>query len=65
MQVFNRYEVKYLITADQVDKIIQQLLNSGKMRLDKYNQAGDWYPIQSLYFASIRMSSHSRHCGWN
>lgn len=53
MQVFNRYEVKYLITADQVDKIIQQLLNSGKMRLDKYNQAGDWYPIQSLYFASI------------
>ncbi|TVV39093.1 polyphosphate polymerase domain-containing protein [Weissella cibaria] len=53
MQVFNRYEVKYLITADQVDKIIQQLLNSGKMRLDKYIQAGDWYPIQSLYFASI------------
>jgi hypothetical protein len=52
-QVFNRYEVKYLLTTDQFDTIRHALLVSGHMRADAYNQDGETYPIQSLYFASV------------
>ena len=53
MQVFNRYEVKYIITQAQYEGILQALLAEERMRLDRYNQTGESYPIQSLYYASV------------
>lgn len=53
MQVFNRYEVKYIITQAEYEAILQALLATEDMRLDRYNQTGESYPIQSLYYASV------------
>ena len=53
MQVFNRYEVKYIITQAEYEGILQALLATEDMRLDRYNQTGESYPIQSLYYASV------------
>lgn len=53
MQVFNRYEVKYIITQAQYEGILQALLAAEQMRLDRYNQTGESYPIQSLHYASV------------
>ena len=60
MQVFNRYEVKYIITQAEYKAILQALLATEDMRLDRYNQTGESYPIQSLYYASVTDAVSSR-----
>ena len=48
IEVFNRYEKKYLITRQQYDSIIAAMKNH--MVLDRYNENGESYKICNIYY---------------
>ena len=47
-EVFNRYEVKYMLSTDQKDAVIEALLD--QMNLDPYNSGGKYYTICNIYY---------------
>lgn len=47
LEVFNRYEVKYLLSTEQFHKLVQ--IVPQYMNTDKYNQDGKPYTICNLY----------------
>ena len=47
-EVFNRYEVKYMLSTDQKDAVIEVLLD--QMNLDPYNSGGKYYTICNIYY---------------
>ena len=47
-EVFNRYEVKYMLSTDQNDAVIEALLD--QMNLDPYNAGGKYYTICNIYY---------------
>lgn len=53
--VFERYELKYLLTAQQKQRLLEQM--QGKMQLDRYGRT----TIRNLYFdtADFRLIRHS------
>ncbi|MFB5661032.1 polyphosphate polymerase domain-containing protein [Alteribacillus sp. HJP-4] len=51
-EIFQRYELKYLIPFWKYEEIAQQLVHSGKMRYDKFGDRFGNYNIVSLYFDS-------------
>ena len=48
IEVFNRYEKKYLLTRQQYDSIIAAMKNH--MGLDRYNENGESYKICNIYY---------------
>ena len=48
IEIFNRVELKYILTQDDVDELIP-LLNE-KMKSDVYNPDGKTYPVSNVYF---------------
>lgn len=48
IEIFNRVELKYILTQDDVDELIP-LLNK-KMKSDVYNPDGKTYPVSNVYF---------------
>ena len=48
IEIFNRVELKYLLTQNDVNQLIP-LLNE-KMKSDAYNPGGKTYPISNIYF---------------
>ena len=48
IEVFNRYEKKYMITRQQYDSIIAAMKNH--MVLDRYNENGESYKICNIYY---------------
>lgn len=51
-EIFQRYELKYLIPFDKYQAIAKELIESGKMRYDKFGDGFGRYNIVSLYFES-------------
>lgn len=51
-EIFQRYELKYLIPFDKYKAIAKALIDSGKMRYDKFGDGYGRYNIVSLYFDS-------------
>ncbi|WP_337033472.1 polyphosphate polymerase domain-containing protein [Paenibacillus illinoisensis] len=48
IEVFNRYESKYLLTDEQYERFYRDLLKY--MELDAYNKKHEFYSISNLYF---------------
>lgn len=48
IEVFNRYESKYLLTDEQYEAFYNDLLHY--MELDEYNKKHEFYSISNLYF---------------
>ncbi|MBR5933829.1 MAG: polyphosphate polymerase domain-containing protein [Treponema sp.] len=48
IEIFNRVELKYILTQDDVDNLIPLL--SEKMNSDAYNPDGKTYPVSNVYF---------------
>ncbi|GHV36966.1 molecular chaperone [Clostridia bacterium] len=48
IEIFNRYENKYLVDADTLPRLQSRL--SDCMELDAYNKKFDTYPISNLYY---------------
>ncbi len=48
IEVFNRYENKYMLDADTFEKLQNRL--SDAMKLDAYNEKQETYPITNLYY---------------
>lgn len=48
IEVFNRVEIKYLLTQDQVESLVPVL--EEHMEKDRFNKDGKTYPISNLYF---------------
>lgn len=68
IDVFKRYEIKFLITREQYGFLSQLMYD--RMRLDEYNEGGRLYGIYNLYYdtpdnqlisASIKKDSKYRH----
>lgn len=51
-EIFQRYELKYLIPFEKYQEIAKQLMANGKMRYDKFGDGFGCYNIVSLYFDS-------------
>ncbi len=51
IEVFNRYEVKYLMDSDTFEKVQQQLIEY--MELDEYNKKHSFYTISNIYYDTI------------
>lgn len=47
LEVFNRYEIKYILNTDQFEKLLNII--PGYMNADPYNQNGNSYKICNLY----------------
>src|SRR3954471_17269601 len=47
---FNRYELKYVIHASQIERIVADVL--GQMSPDRYGDASGSYVISNLYYDS-------------
>lgn len=54
IEVFNRYEKKYLLTRQQYDSIIAAMKNH--MVLDRYNENGESYIICTIYIMTHGMT---------
>jgi hypothetical protein len=54
IEIFNRYENKYLLDAEKCAQIQEQL--SPRMRLDRYNGQGESYSISNLYYDTVDSS---------
>jgi len=48
IEVFNRYEHKYLLNKEQFERISELL--SAHMETDKYNSGGSFYTVSNIYF---------------
>lgn len=48
IEVFNRYEKKYMLDADTYRKLLKRL--NAYMVLDAYNQNGEYYAISNIYY---------------
>lgn len=51
IEVFNRYEVKYLMDSVTFEKIQQQLVEY--MELDEYNKKNSFYTISNIYYDTM------------
>lgn len=51
IEVFNRYEVKYLMDSDTFEKIQRQLIEY--MELDEYNKKHPFYTISNIYYDTL------------
>ncbi|SDH62498.1 polyphosphate polymerase domain-containing protein [Alteribacillus bidgolensis] len=51
-EIFQRYELKYLIPFEKYQEIAKQLTANGKLRYDKFGDGFGCYNIVSLYFDS-------------
>lgn len=59
IEVFNRYEDKYIITEKEFEKILPVI--EAHMHRDKYNEDNEFYPIHNIYYdtANFRLIRNS------
>ncbi|MDR0887328.1 MAG: polyphosphate polymerase domain-containing protein [Candidatus Nomurabacteria bacterium] len=51
IEIFNRYENKYMISRDVYQKMLKDLLR--KMKYDRHNKDGEFYSIYNVYYDTV------------